>query len=642
MENGIWSKIKKIGSKILLITFVLAFVGFQAVFFNNGYTNKEFVEAQRQVQLLANLTLDKVNATTYKIEDQYDLQALQSFITQGGNTFNLTFLQTQDIALSGSGITIGTNSTSVFKGTYDGQNYSISNLNINASSYQAIGLFGWTNGATIQNVMIASGSVAASTDKTLYAGALVGNATNTKIYHCFNLGCSVTLNKGTTTIYAGGLVGKMVSTSTTNTARNDNYYVKVCYNSAVVTASNSGEPFAGGLVGYADRIYFQDSMNVGSVNATNSSTSNEKYAIAGGMVGQSSDCAFWSVVNGGSIFAQGYMKSRSVGSESSPEDVSSTLPITSHEIGYKIKTYYTINGYFSMAGGISGNIIDDSNYGTSVSFTNCINNGTISAPYLYAWGEASIISYHKNTDYAGVIDRFDFTGTETNPGMLVKQENAFQIGCNQAQADLSSCYYLAKTNNLNYQTKKSNVYRYFSLSGQVTNKLDTTLNFKDTSGYYLPSRTSPSVSFTNNSDPLSSRRSNPSSGDLSFTLTSGLAGDLLSDNNSLSIATLQWTLTDSMVALKVYYKGTYKYRKNILSKWTAKDFSTTSTVMNVLYTDYETAYNANCTGSIVIEKTQATIDKLGTAYWTMDPNINNGYPILKNFSWQGNIVKPGS
>ena len=81
--------------------------------------------------------------------------------------------------MSGFSTPIGTN-TAVFSGFFDGNNKTLSGININkAGGY--VGLFGYTSGATIQHLTI-SGSVKGSK----YVGGVVGYALNTTIYNVIN------------------------------------------------------------------------------------------------------------------------------------------------------------------------------------------------------------------------------------------------------------------------------------------------------------------------------------------------------------------------------------------------------------------------------------------------------------------------
>ena len=93
------------------------------------------------------------------------------------------------------------NSDTPFTGTFDGQGFAIIGLNINRPEEENIGLFGYTNGATIKNVVTKDGSIIGKTK----VGGIVGQAINSTIVGSDN-GNSVTAN--TDGNYAvGGIVG---------------------------------------------------------------------------------------------------------------------------------------------------------------------------------------------------------------------------------------------------------------------------------------------------------------------------------------------------------------------------------------------------------------------------------------------------
>lgn len=79
---------------------------------------------------------------------------------------------------------------SPFKGYYDGQYYSIYNLNISESNLNNIGLFGYTENATIKNLTIMSGNVEGFAN----VGAVVGYSNNSNFTRVGNYNCSVVAN----------------------------------------------------------------------------------------------------------------------------------------------------------------------------------------------------------------------------------------------------------------------------------------------------------------------------------------------------------------------------------------------------------------------------------------------------------------
>ncbi len=120
----------------------------------------------------------------------------------------------------------GNNSTDAaakrFEGTFDGQGYSISNLNV-SSKYHYVGFFGTSSGK-IMNLGIDSGRVVGGNKSAGLAGYASGTISN-----CYSRATV------TGTSVAGGLVGFSAKTAISN-----------CYANAAVTATTS----AGGLVGY--------------------------------------------------------------------------------------------------------------------------------------------------------------------------------------------------------------------------------------------------------------------------------------------------------------------------------------------------------------------------------------------------------
>jgi uncharacterized protein YjdB len=111
-----------------------------------------------------------------------------------------------DIDLSGyNWIPIG-----YFTGTFDGGNYTITNLSINTVNSQHSGLFSYTENATLKNVTI-SGNINASDYSYLDVGGLIGTAVSTNISNCSSFvnvtaACtSVTASSGY--LKAGSLIG---------------------------------------------------------------------------------------------------------------------------------------------------------------------------------------------------------------------------------------------------------------------------------------------------------------------------------------------------------------------------------------------------------------------------------------------------
>lgn len=110
-----------------------------------------------------------------------------------------------DIDMSGFGnfIPIGT-SSSRFKGKFNGNGYVIKNLTVNNGNNGYSGLFGYCDGATIQNLGLKNVNIKSTAN---YSGGLTGYSINTLIANCYVDGY-VTGNYG-----VGGLVGWFINGS---------------------------------------------------------------------------------------------------------------------------------------------------------------------------------------------------------------------------------------------------------------------------------------------------------------------------------------------------------------------------------------------------------------------------------------------
>ena len=167
----------------------------------------------------------------YLIENAADLAGLSYSVNAGTNYSGLYFKQTANIDLAEHmWSAIGTSSRN-FEGNFDGGNFEITNLNINASgSYQ--GLFGRIYSATISNVNIVDANIVSGNT----VGGIVGYAFNrSTIDNCSTSGnilSSASNNNG----YAGGVVGNADS----------GCIIKNCTNSADIIAKES---CVGGIVG---------------------------------------------------------------------------------------------------------------------------------------------------------------------------------------------------------------------------------------------------------------------------------------------------------------------------------------------------------------------------------------------------------
>ncbi len=139
------------------------------------------------------------------------------------------FRQENNISVTGTWTPIG-NSTTKFTGSYNGQGYLVSGVSMDdVASNGYWGFFGYTNGATIENL-----GVSVSLNCKSSVGGLIGYAQTSTVTGCYTTG-SVSGYYG----YVGGLIGESSGTT-----------ISTCYSTTTVTGGTSGSgSYTGGLVG---------------------------------------------------------------------------------------------------------------------------------------------------------------------------------------------------------------------------------------------------------------------------------------------------------------------------------------------------------------------------------------------------------
>ncbi|MBE7710848.1 MAG: hypothetical protein E7Z92_01775 [Cyanobacteria bacterium SIG31] len=231
---------------------------------------------------------------TYYICNSDDLVALQDMVNDMGNpadTTNVTFELTSDINMDGvefEGIGYydcgGMDEGRVFSGTFNGNGHTISNLSAYGGMDYSAGLFGYTDGATIDSVILKEVDIETGASAS---GGLVAEAKDTIITNCAVIGGSVYSDMSS----AGGLVGSMDGGSISNSYSTasiesfecagglvgsmDGGSISNSYSTAEVESSDSD---AGGLIGVANNnVQITNSYATGSVYS--------EYGYAGGLVG---------------------------------------------------------------------------------------------------------------------------------------------------------------------------------------------------------------------------------------------------------------------------------------------------------------------------------------------------------------------
>ncbi len=151
----------------------------------------------------------------YLIATAADLAKLSEVCVNEGELYlNKHYKQTADIDLSKVAfLPIGSENTP-FVGLYDGGNYSVSGIVIPSSNTAPCGMFGYTNGATIKNLVI---NGITNDGVGGQVGGVIGHAINSTVENCVmnsDLYASVAISGGIVAYLDGGKVSGCTTTST--------------------------------------------------------------------------------------------------------------------------------------------------------------------------------------------------------------------------------------------------------------------------------------------------------------------------------------------------------------------------------------------------------------------------------------------
>lgn len=139
-----------------------------------------------------------------------------------------------------------------FTGVFDGSDYTVDYMYINATTEKYVGLIGKADGAEIKNVKIGGNSRISSTQQ--YLGAVVGAVSNTLVTNCHNAA-----DLTSTAMYVGGIVGDAIGAKTV---------IAMCSNTGnVTTTANMGGGIAGRLGDKDTSCVLYNCFNTGAVSA---------------------------------------------------------------------------------------------------------------------------------------------------------------------------------------------------------------------------------------------------------------------------------------------------------------------------------------------------------------------------------------
>lgn len=180
------------------------------------------------------------SATEFTISDSADLAGLAKLVNEGNNFSGKTIKLVADIDLGGKEWTPIGNSTNSFKGVFEGNKHTISNLFINSPTKSNIGLFGVTQSGEVKNFILKNAKVTGYLD----VGAVAGTPYTSKYTNIAVTGL-IQVNGFS---YVGGAFGKNAYANLTNVDVTGDEGSSVKADS--VEGTIAYRTYVGGLVGF--------------------------------------------------------------------------------------------------------------------------------------------------------------------------------------------------------------------------------------------------------------------------------------------------------------------------------------------------------------------------------------------------------
>lgn len=393
---------------------------------NDGTLLLATLEGVKDTQEIDKTTLTKADGFMW-VKDGEQLQAMDSNLSG-----NYAFRNSIDLnATADNNVTFNSvgDSDNAFTGNLDGLGYEVYGLHINEPG-EDTGLFAKTDGATIRNFNLISGSIISDENN---AGAVVGNATNTVIENV----------KNTINVTGKDNVGGIIGTGS-----------NVTLNGVVNAGAIKGNSNVGGLAGsLAGSTLKGESYNLGDIkgtannigglvgSASNSTIGNETgfqmynhldvtggYNV-GGIVGNlENGSTVQNVSNDGNINATDYITGY-YNYHTNNQSIVNTANMNNSELASKHVNVANV-------GGIVGNSTGDTNINDSTDTTNTtntikdvLNNGDVSAkldtttnpnmPYYTAGNVGGVVGSAVNTDISNATNKENDVRGAHNVGGIV-------------------------------------------------------------------------------------------------------------------------------------------------------------------------------------------------------------------------------
>ena len=196
-------------------------------------------------------------------------------INRGSNYEGTTVFLEFDLDLTSSGYTVqtpvGKDDAKYFKGTFDGQGHIIEGLKMN-TTFQYSGIFGYSKGLTVRNVVIGPASSFTSSytgSEKVCTGGIVGQCVPYEkpciIENSVNMANIFFNHDISGGLFIGGIAGSLTGSD------NEFPVVRNCANyGSISLTGKAGGPYLGGIVGYlggsstANPNLIQNCLNYGS------------------------------------------------------------------------------------------------------------------------------------------------------------------------------------------------------------------------------------------------------------------------------------------------------------------------------------------------------------------------------------------
>ena len=241
------------------------------------------------------------SASPYLIDSAEDIEEMSNKVNQGEDGYaNAVYRLMLDIDLSLEDFTpIGKNKDYAFTGEFDGNGHRIYGINIDRTIRTAAefgyGFFGYTNMAVIHDLTVEYNMsiFCSSPSAEIYAGGVVGNATNSNFTNVTSKGVIETNLMAENGVFLGGLAGVLQMSTVDGTKYIS--YVENCFADFTTTIIDEDDEYGGSLekaVNGGHIGYISTGMGTsGAVAIVNSASTGSVHGgeWVGGLIGQMSN-----------------------------------------------------------------------------------------------------------------------------------------------------------------------------------------------------------------------------------------------------------------------------------------------------------------------------------------------------------------